>query len=97
MGEDWGLREVGCPGGGRLTGMSEQNLLPAYLIVGTDGLKRQKALEKLRAYYPKANDEERAALRQEILSAEQRAETTELKIKQLEKEIRNAENEEILR
>ena len=49
MGEDWGLREVGCPGGGRLTGMSEQNLLPAYLIVGTDGLKRQKALEKLRA------------------------------------------------
>ena len=55
------------------------------------------ALEKLRAYYPKANDEERAALRQEILSAEQRAETTELKIKQLEKEIRNAENEEILR
>ena len=55
------------------------------------------ALEKLRAYYPKANDEERAALRQEILSAEQRVETTELKIKQLEKEIRNAENEEILR
>lgn len=54
-------------------------------------------LERSRGYYPKANDSERASLRSEILADEQRIEAMELKVKQLEKEIRNAENQEILR
>ena len=55
------------------------------------------SLEKSRSYYPKASDEERETLRVEILDSEQKAEQVETKINQLEKEIRNAENKEILR
>lgn len=57
----------------------------------------RNSLEKSRLYYSKANDSDRDSLRQEIHADEQREEDLEMKIKQLEKEIRNAENKEILR
>ncbi|MGN0282290.1 MAG: hypothetical protein ACI4B3_08325 [Prevotella sp.] len=54
-------------------------------------------IAKSRSYFQRATESERETLRPEILASEQQAETLELRINQLEKEIRNAENKEILR
>lgn len=51
-----------------------------------------KALEKARNYYAKANDQDRNALKGEIIISEQQYELLEMQIKQIEKDIRNSEN-----
>lgn len=51
-----------------------------------------KAIEKARDYYATANAQERKKLKGEILKSEQQYENLEIQTRQLEKEIRNAEN-----
>ena len=59
--------------------------------------KLSAQLEKARLYYGRATKEDRDALRDDMLSNELTVEKLQLQIKELEKEIRNAENKEILR
>ena len=51
------------------------------------------ALDKARKYYSKANAQERNELKEEILKSEKQYERLEMDIKQLEKDIRNSENQ----
>lgn len=51
------------------------------------------ALDKARKYYSKANAQERNELTEEILKSEKQYERLEMDIKQLEKDIRNSENQ----
>lgn len=50
------------------------------------------ALAKARDYYATASDGDKATLKTEILKSEQQAESLDTQIRQIEKEIRNAEN-----
>ncbi|MCI6119146.1 MAG: hypothetical protein MR717_07660 [Prevotella sp.] len=59
--------------------------------------KLSAQLEKARLYYGRATKEDRDALRDDMLSNELTVEKLQIQIKELEKEIRNAENKEILR
>ena len=54
-------------------------------------------LDTDRNYYAKANESDRATLRQEILSLETELEKLQQESNNLEKDIRNAENKKILR
>ena len=54
-------------------------------------------LDTDRTYYAKANESDRATLRQEILTLESELEKLQKESNNLEKEIRNAENKETLR
>lgn len=54
-------------------------------------------LDTDRTYYAKANESDRATLRQEILTLEAELEKLQKESNNLEKEIRNAENKETLR
>ena len=59
--------------------------------------KNLAELEKHRSYYSTADKAERAAIKGEMLAKESECESFELQIRNLEKEIRYAENQEILR
>lgn len=52
----------------------------------------RKSLDKARSYYATANNNDRNFLKKEILQSEQQLESLSTQIKQLEKEIRNSEN-----
>ena len=59
--------------------------------------KLSAQLEKARTYYGRATKDDRDALKDDIINNELAVEKLQLQIKELEKEIRNAENKEVLR